>query len=347
LEFRVEVVEMNFASSLRSIGKLSAAKIIKTLEVGAKLSVCCLRRRPELAYFTISPTGGAFLRDVLFASILKTMKIPIVYHIHGKGVSESSSSAIARWLYSYVFKGEKVIQLSSRLHCDISEFVSIKDCFFVTNGIPDTGNSLNWGQEASRQNEKPRILFLSNMVATKGPLSLLGALAELKKRGVFFQAFFAGEWSSIETRNAFYELAKKHDLADCIEYLGPHYGEDKNRVFRSADIFVLPTRKDAFPLVILEAMSFSLPVVSTFEGAIPEIVIDGETGFLVKPGDTKMLSDRLALLIQRKDLREHLGLAGRKRFVENFTSEIFEKNLVRTLKECLQGKKDKVYRKIT
>jgi glycosyltransferase involved in cell wall biosynthesis len=81
------------------------------------------------------------------------------------------------------------------------------------------------------------------------------------------------------------------------------------------------------PLVLLEAMQHSLPVVSTFEGAIPDVVEDGVTGFLVLQRDAIALAEKIELLIKNPELRTSMGIAGRKRYENNFTISIFENRL--------------------
>src|SRR5439155_3502169 len=110
-------------------------------------------------------------------------------------------------------------------------------------------------------------------------------------------------------------------------------GRAKERLFAEADIFVFPTyyRAESFPLVILEAMSFGLPVVSTYEGAIPEIVIDGVTGHIVPRRDSAELAARLEYLILNPQARLTLGRNGRQRFMENYTMERFHESVVRHL----------------
>ncbi len=86
-------------------------------------------------------------------------------------------------------------------------------------------------------------------------------------------------------------------------------GADLVRLYQRSDVFVLPTLADCFSLVAMEAMSCGLPVVSTRLGGIPEIVADGETGFLLNPDDYPALARRLDQLVEDAGLRQRLGQA--------------------------------------
>ena len=90
-------------------------------------------------------------------------------------------------------------------------------------------------------------------------------------------------------------------------------------VFAASDIFCHPSRwQEAFGLVLAEAMSCGKPIVATTVGGIPEVVADGETGFLVPPGDLAALAEKLVLLARDRALRERLGQAGRERAAARF-----------------------------
>jgi len=89
-------------------------------------------------------------------------------------------------------------------------------------------------------------------------------------------------------------------------------------LYRDSDVFVLPTRADTYSLVCLEAMAMGLPVIISNVGGIGDIVVDGETGFLIPLGDPQILRDRLRDLAASADLRVGMGKAGRKRVEENF-----------------------------
>ena len=82
-------------------------------------------------------------------------------------------------------------------------------------------------------------------------------------------------------------------------------------------------------------MQFSLPIISTFKGSIPDIVDDGVTGFLVNQRDIEALAEKLELLIRNKELREDMGKNGRMRYLHYFTLNHFESNLTNILNKCL------------
>jgi glycosyltransferase involved in cell wall biosynthesis len=83
--------------------------------------------------------------------------------------------------------------------------------------------------------------------------------------------------------------------------------------WHAADLFVMPTRNEAFGLVFQEAAAAGLPAIGTRLNAVPEIVADGETGILVPPGDTEALASALDRLIASAELRESMGRAARRK----------------------------------
>ncbi len=115
---------------------------------------------------------------------------------------------------------------------------------------------------------------------------------------------------------------------------GGIYGSAKERLFHESDIFVFPTfyEHEAFPLVNIEAMRAGLPVVSSNEGSIPEMVIDGLNGYIVDPKNIEQLADRVLRLIEDPELRNKMGKAGRKIYENSFTINAYEKRLEQGLK---------------
>ena len=176
------------------------------------------------------------------------------------------------------------------------------------------------------------LLFLSNLIPSKGVYVLLDACKILKDRGLSFQCNFVGGESKEMDRRAFEEAVKERGLEGRVLYHGPKYGEEKEQYWRMADVFVQPTYEDCFPLTILEAMQHGLPVVSTDEGAVPDMVADGENGFICRRKDVEGLAMALERLLQDEALRHRMGAEGYRIYQEKFTLQCFERRFV----ECLR-----------
>lgn len=118
-------------------------------------------------------------------------------------------------------------------------------------------------------------------------------------------------------------------------YHGRKYGDEKRDFFENADVFVFPTfyHNECFPLVLLEAMEFKLPLITTNEGGITDIVNDSVNGFVCRKQDAKSLSDSIACLLDNKELRVKMGENGYKKFKKQFTLQAFEDNMRRILRE--------------
>jgi glycosyltransferase involved in cell wall biosynthesis len=127
-----------------------------------------------------------------------------------------------------------------------------------------------------------------------------------------------------------------------VEHLGllDKANPDQLRVllaaYRDADVLVLPSRHDPFPTVIREAMFFGVPCIASDIWAMPEMIEDGKTGFLVPVDDAEALSSKLELLLADTSLRAQMGQAARARAEAMFSWEAVAKALSDGLQQCRQ-----------
>ncbi|RZK15488.1 MAG: glycosyltransferase, partial [Flavobacterium sp.] len=131
---------------------------------------------------------------------------------------------------------------------------------------------------------------------------------------------------------------KEKGLENNIIVVGPRFDDNKFLEFHNADIFVFPTyyENETFGIVNLEAMQYKLPIISSHEGGIPEIVIENKTGFIINPKDINLLADKLRVLINNSSLRKEMGENSFRRFNDNYTIEHFEINMRNAFNAILQ-----------
>jgi glycosyltransferase involved in cell wall biosynthesis len=330
--FDCRYVNLGTSTSIDEIGKGGIRKIFRFLFILGKVLQQLIVFRPQLGYIAITAKGVAFYKDSVVVMLFKLFRVKLVYHLHNKGVSTRQEKWFDNLLYRFVFKNANVILLSKYLYPDIQKYVPETRVYYCPNGIPE--NQVESGKWKVESSEPLEILFLSNLIESKGVFVLLEACKILQNKKINFHCTFVGGIGDVSEQQ-FKSKVVELELTGNIHYAGKKYGKEKEEAFVHADIFVHPSYNDCFPLVLLEAMQYSLPVVSTYEGGIPDVVEDGVTGFLVPQKDVQALADKLEILIKNPELRKQMGAAGRKKYEEEFTLERFEGRMVEILKSVV------------
>ncbi len=132
-----EYINLLASKSVNESGKVSLSKLLFLLKLIFKLSSKLCFNRFDLCYFALSTSGFAFLKDAVLVSILKLFGVPLIFHLHNKGIKNYANKKVYRTLYRFVFRNSKVIILSSKLYYDISEFVNENQIKICPNGIPN------------------------------------------------------------------------------------------------------------------------------------------------------------------------------------------------------------------
>ena len=330
------VLSLNYARSIDEIGRFQLMKYVRLVQYLLHLIILLLSFRPDAVYFTPCITGGPFLRDLLFVEILKLFRVQRILHLHGKGIKARLSSIVMRVVYRWFFCNAHVVVLSPQLYSDIESVVSKDQVSYLANGV-DINSKFLSGVSTHRVEGEFRFIFLSNLIPTKGPITLLEACRILKEKGYQFSTVFVGNPSQELTKEIFNSLIQEMSLSDCVYYLGPKYGAEKSAELAAADVMVFPTYKDCFPLVLLEGMAFGLPVISSFEGAIPDIVDEEKTGFLISDRDPEMLAEKMILLMESPDMVSELGKSGYQKFLNQYTHSSFNERASQLLSRLVNG----------
>lgn len=326
-------INISTSDEIEHIGRFSGKKIISVARHLFLLIKNLISFRPHLVYITLAPSGFAFYRDTVYIFFIKLFRKRLVIHLHGQGIKAGAEkSRLFKWLCKKIFNDSFVIFLSEKLRSDATVFVK-KPSFIVNNGFPHFYTPT----ENKPVREGPvQLLYLSNYVRSKGILDLIDAIELVAQTHGNFHLSLVGKPFDISVPFLTQYIGEKK-LADKITINGPKYKEEKIEVLENAEIFILPTYNEAFPLALLEAMGYALAIISTYEGGIPDIIDDGINGLLFKQRDIYALAEKIKFLLDHPEKRAEIGKAARKKFLDKYTISVFEKNILLTLQEISEA----------
>lgn len=217
----------------------------------------------------------------------------------------------------------------------VAQGVDAGRCAVVPNGIDLTPASLTDPATVRQELGVGAGACLVGTVASFLPVKRLAdfvrAAAEVvTRRGqdvVFLMVGDGPERSSLEN------LASRLGVGDRLAFAG--FRSDALSVINAMDIFVLTSEREGMPRVVLEAMLMGKPVVGTRVTGTMELVVDGESGFLVPVGEPKRVADALELLAADPALRSRQGACGRQRVMEQYSIEAYVSGVERVFREVL------------
>jgi len=181
-----------------------------------------------------------------------------------------------------------------------------------------------------KPNKIPIILFVGRLVERKGVIYLIEAFKKIlqKYKGQLFIVGGGPERGKLEER------VNKLGINGSVKFLGVISDDELDRLYKKADIFVLPACFDSrgdtegLGVVLIEAMSYGIPVIGSNVGGIPDIVKHKETGMLVPEKDSVKLSEAIIYLLRNKKFAKKLGGEGRKFIETNFSWENIINHLI-------------------
>jgi glycosyltransferase involved in cell wall biosynthesis len=214
---------------------------------------------------------------------------------------------------------DRTIAVSEDVKRTLTEMAGLSgaNVVVVTNGIDIDGDDHSPVATLARRDSEVIIGAFSRLSPEKGVPGVLNAMSMLVTRHPQARLVIVGDGPQ---RSELQDLAARLGIGDRVEFLG--FRSDARSLMTQIDIFVHAPVYEGFGLVMLEAMAAGRPVVvAGSRGGPREVVIDGETGLVVAPGDTRALAEALAHLITDPDLRQRLGAAGRSRCAAHYSAQ--------------------------
>ena len=271
---------------------------------------------PEIKIVHVQGSVGAsFWRKAIFIYIAKFFHKKVVWHMH--------AGRFAVFYQQHRYAVRKVVNKSDVIIA-LSEYW--KEYFkneFPTKRVEIIKNVISAPRVHKQQTGYFTLLFLGLLGKNKGIYDLLECIRDHK---VEFQGklkLYIGGNGEIEHVK---QLIKEYGIADIVIFEGWVSGDKKIELLNKSDAYILPSYKEGLPISILEAMSYEMPIISTPVGGIPEIVSNGENGYLVEPGNKEDIYKAIMSLLNDADLRNRMGRISLSRVGEHLP-EYVEKQL--------------------
>ncbi|MEO5930592.1 MAG: glycosyltransferase family 4 protein [Candidatus Kapaibacterium sp.] len=335
--FDIELLNTGDPDGLDDIGRFNLHNVREALSHGLRCWGALLFRRPRSVYVPIDRAFWGFLRDLLFLVPARLLGIRVVIHLRAGRFDLIHDFGARGRLLARIGLGtaRRAIVLGSTVRDVFGDYVPAGRIAVVPNGIDITG----WpspGRKAAAGGGSFHIVYLANLFRDKGAHIMLGALPSIISRVPNVRVSFAGKWIDTEFRKECELMIAENGLERHVEFLGVVGGDDKRRLLESADLVAfVPVKPEGSPWVVLEAMASARPVIGTPQGTMKEVILDGVTGYLIAPGDTAALADRVAALAKEPELRARLGEQGRSRLEAIYSETASHRKLAEVLLEAM------------
>lgn len=248
-------------------------------------------------------------RNTFYAGLAARIKhIPLVWHVRA-----SNRDTYDRLLY---YLSSKIILVADTLRSRFDwahksrKFITVYNAVDLTDFQP--GRSSTVIRNQYKIGKRDLIITVTGRIEKlKGQKYLIDACGMLKEKLENFYVLLSGEIAELSYMKECEDKAVELEIQDRIIFTG--YSDDMSQILSETDIFVLPSLFEAFPRSVIEAMSSGKPVIVTDVGGCREAVEDHVSGFVVPPGKSEALADRIHVLGKNYDRRLEIGRAARKR----------------------------------
>jgi glycosyltransferase involved in cell wall biosynthesis len=242
------------------------------------------------------PGGNSIYRKYYYFKVAQLLNKKIILHIHSPHIQSITTELPPIKARNMFEQSNYIITIAKFWEKQLLEHYNVKKHSNIYNSV-----HIPALKSTSKENI---ILFAGTLCKRKGYHDLLNAIPLILKKIPDFKIVFAGDGELTEAK----ELANKLKINNHVEFVGWIDGELKAEIFAKSKVFCLPSYGEGLPMSILEAMSYGIPVVSTPVGGITEVVVDNKTGFIVTPGDVKMIAKKILLLLTNENVYQNISV---------------------------------------
>jgi glycosyltransferase involved in cell wall biosynthesis len=312
-------LDTNVHKNINTLYKWSVRSLFLNFHNYLSMIFLLFKNRPSVILIPISQTTLGFIKDSLYIYIAWLFRKKIILQLRGSNFLnwyQNSSFINRKYVEIVLNRASGVIVLGEKIKCQFNRFFSLDQIYVVPNG----GNYNILLEKNNCDQHHITLLYLSNLQASKGIDDVINAVSLIKDKVAGYRIDVIGEWRNEKDRIRINDLVKRDNIP--VNFHSTQIGEAKFSILSQADIFLFPPREpEGHPWVIVEAMAAGLPIIATDQGAITESVKDGVNGFIVEKENPAQIAEKIIYLIEHPDVREQMGKASRRLYLENFTEE--------------------------
>jgi glycosyltransferase involved in cell wall biosynthesis len=296
LQYMPKNVEMSFLGTMED----GSASHKLAVFLRALRKAKAMMAKADVVHVHFSVTGSTARKSVV-AGMAKKMGIPLILHAHGSDYREffeRQRGWMKRRILRFLGSADVFIALSESwkdFYADV--------CGVDREKIVVLSNPIVCGEIPKRESAGPVYLFLGIMDERKGAMDLVKAFAKVSERVTDAKLIMAGNGDVDGVR----KLTEELGVGNSSEIHGWIDAAERNRLFKKANVFVLPSFREGVPMAMLESMAVGLPPIVTPVGGIPEVITDKKNGLLVEPGNVDEIAEAM-LAMADSALREQIGL---------------------------------------
>lgn len=270
--------------------------------------------------------GTSFYRKSIIILISKMYNKKVLIHMHGSEFKEfyfdRSNQKQKKYISNILNKCDVMLALSEEWKETLSLIMDKNKVRILYNGVK---MPCNYKENYDGKN----IIFLGALGKRKGIFDLIQAMSILVKKYPYLHLYIGGDGAMEEVRT----MIERYQLSASVEVLGWISGKKKTEYIMKSSLFILPSYNEGMPMAILEAMSYGLPVISTYVGGIPKVIDHMDNGILIKPGDINALQNAIELIIGDHKTNQQFGQRARLKVENEFNLEKNKSKLI-DLYEC-------------
>ena len=317
---KVEKLRMAYSESIEMVGRANLGKVWHLFSLIIQtLRIAFVKRPKVLYYLPASANKTPVIRDIVYLSCVRWCFPKTVFHYHAGGLPQFLETIgiigkMAQRVYSNADLSIDVIETSP----PTGSYFASKKNMAVRNGVSVTKMVRKRSDEAVFQ-----ALFVGVLNEGKGLREIVETATVLLGRGYNIVYKIVGAWVSNEFMLEVTDLIANRKLTNNFIFTGPLTGDEKWQAYADADVFFFPSHYEAetFGMVLVEAMAFGIPSVTTNWRGIPQVVSGGNCSVLCDVKSPHQFADALEGLFLNEGKRDTMSRAAREHYEKNYTKE--------------------------